>query len=337
MDRLRIGVLGAARITGNALITPARQVEETVVTAIAARNIGRARSFAAANGIPETRGSYEALIADPDIDAIYLPLPNALHRPWTLRALQAGKHVLCEKPLTANAAEAQQVAAAARDAGRVVMEAFHYRYHPLAQRMHEIVTGNGGDGEGTATGELGPVRDIEVTLRFPTADPTDIRFSYELGGGANMDGGCYAINLLRFLGPGEPVVRSARAQESAPGVDSVMTAELGFPGGATGRYVVSLLPGDAFAADVNVTGADGELRVVNFMVPQTGYEMEVTSHGRNRQEQVTGEPTYTCQLRAFAAAVLRGTPLPTSAADAVTNMSLIDDAYRAAGLPPRGT
>lgn len=334
MDRLRIGILGTARIAGNAMITPARQVEDTVVTAVAARDPDRARSFAAANGIPETRESYEALIAGPDVDAIYIPLPNALHRPWTLRALQAGKHVLCEKPLTANAGEAQEVAAAAQGAGRVVMEAFHYRYHPLARRMREIVTGDGGD---AGTGELGPVRDIEVTLRFPTADPDDIRFSYELGGGANMDGGCYAIHLLRFLGPGEPAVRSAQAQESAPGVDSVMTAELGFPGGATGRFVVSLLPGDTFAADVNVAGADGELRVVNFMAPQNGYEMEVTSHGRTRQEQVTGEPTYTCQLRAFAAAVLRGAPLPTSAADAVANMRLIDEVYRAAGLPLRGT
>ncbi len=334
MDRLRIGILGAARIAANALITPARQVDEAVVTAIAARNPDRARSFAAANGIPQTRESYDALIADPDIDAIYNPLPNALHRPWTLRALQAGKHVLCEKPLTSNADEAREVAAAAQDSGLVVMEAFHYRYHPMAQRMREIVAGTGGDG---GTGELGPVRHIEVTLRFPTADPADIRFSYELGGGANMDGGCYAINLMRFLGPGEPVVTSAQAQESAPGVDIVMRADLGFPGGATGHFEVSLLPAGTFAADVNVTCADGELRVVNFMVPQNGYEMEVTSHGETRQEQVTGEPTYTGQLRAFTAAVLRGALLLTPAADAIVNMRLIDDVYRAAGLPPRGT
>jgi len=334
MDRLRIGILGTARIAANALITPARQVQDAVVTAVAARDPGRARSFAAANGIPETRESYEALIAGPDVDAIYNPLPNALHRPWTLRALRAGKHVLCEKPLTANAAEAQEVAAAAQTAGRVVMEAFHYRYHPLALRMREIVTGAGGARGG---GELGPVRHIEVTLRFPTTDPADIRFSYELGGGANMDGGCYAINLIRFLGPGEPVVRSARAQESAPDVDIVMTAELGLGGGATGRFEVSLLPAGTFTADVTVTGSGGELRVVNFMAPQNGYEMEVTSGGQTRQEHLTGEPTYTGQLRAFTAAVLRAAPLPTSAADAVANMRLVDDVYRAAGLPPRGT
>ena len=334
MDRVRIGIMGAARITANALIAPARQVEDAVVIAVAARNPGRARSFAAANGIPETRDSYESLIADPDIDAIYNPLPNVLHAPWTLRALEAGKHVLCEKPLTSNADEAQQVAAAAQASGRVVMEAFHYRYHPLAQRMREIVAGAGGDSD--TGGELGAVRHIEVTLRFPTADSSNIRFSYELAGGANMDGGCYAINLLRFLGPGEPVVTSAAAQESAPGVDMVMAAEFGFPGGATGRFEVSLLPGDTFAADVSVTGTGGELRVVNFMAPQNGHEMDVTIHGQTRQEQVTGEPTYTGQLRAFTAAVLRGEPFPTTAADAVVNMRLIDDVYRAAGLAPRG-
>jgi predicted dehydrogenase len=333
MDRLRIGILGVARIAANALITPARQVEDAVVTAVASRDPSRARSFASAYGIPGTRESYGSLIADPDIDAIYNPLPNALHLPWTLRALQAGKHVLCEKPLTCNAGEAQEVAAAAQACGLVVMEAFHYRYHPLAQRMREIVAGAGE----TATGELGQISHVEVTLHFPTADPADIRFSYELGGGANMDGGCYAINLMRFLGLGEPAVRSAHARESAPDVDIVMTAELGFPNGASGGFEVSLLPGGVFTAGARVTGAGGELRVVNFMVPQNGYEMDVTTHGRTRQEEVAGEPTYTGQLRAFTAAVLRGAPPPTPAADAVMNMRLIDDVYRAAGLRPRGT
>jgi predicted dehydrogenase len=332
MDRVRIGTLGAARITSNALIAPARQVEEAIVTAVAARNPARARSFAAANGIPGIRGSYEALIADPEIDAIYNPLPNALHAPWTLKAIEAGKHVLCEKPLAANAPEAELVASAARDAGRVVMEAFHYRYHLLARRMREIVRGPAD----AAGGELGAVRHIDVKLCFPITDPTDIRFSLELAGGANMDGGCYAINILRLLGPGEPEVTSAAAQEAAPLVDGAITATLGFSGGATGRFEVSLLAGNPSTADVSVTGEDGELRVVNFMTPQKGHELDVTIHGENRSEQVAGEPTYTGQLRAFTAAVLRGEPFPTTAADAVVNMRLIDDVYRAAGLPPRG-
>ncbi len=159
MDRVRIGTLGAARITANALIQPAREVAEAVVTAVAARDPDRARAFAGVNGIADTRDSYAALIADPDIDAIYNPLPNSLHAPWTLKAIEAGKHVLCEKPFASNEAEAQTVAAASQGSGLVVMEAFHYRYHPLARRMDEIVNGTGG--------ELGAVRHIEVTLCFP--------------------------------------------------------------------------------------------------------------------------------------------------------------------------
>src|SRR6266516_4375114 len=178
MDRVRIGTLGAARITANALIQPAREVPEAVLTAVASRDPARARAFADMNGIGGTRDSYQALIEDPDIDAIYNPLPNSLHAPWTLTAIEAGKHVLCEKPFASNQAQAQTVAAAAQGSGLVVMEAFHYRYHPLARRMHEIVHG--------PTGELGAVRHIEVTLCFPIDDASDIRFRYELGVGAGV-------------------------------------------------------------------------------------------------------------------------------------------------------
>ena len=329
MDRVRIGTLGAARITANALIQPAREVPEAVLTAVASRDPARARAFADMNGIGGTRDSYQALIEDPDIDAVYNPLPNSLHAPWTLTAIEAGKHVLCEKPFASNQAQAQTVAAAAQGSGLVVMEAFHYRYHPLARRMHEIVHG--------PTGELGAVRHIEVTLCFPIDDASDIRFRYELGGGATMDGGCYAINCLRFLGPGEPEVASASARESSPGVDAVMTAAFRFPASAaTGGFRASLLPEGPFTADVRVQGEDGELSVANFMAPQHGHRLEVAVRGKTRREQVAGPATYTGQLRAFLAAVLRGEPFATTPGDAILNMRLIDDVYRAAGLPPRG-
>src|SRR5690348_11472118 len=135
MTTLRIGILGAARIAPSAVIKPARNHDEAVVTAVAARDRGRADAFATKHGIPNVRDSYAALIADPDVDAIYNPLPNGLHAEWTIAALEAGKAVLCEKPFTANAKEAEEVAAVATRTGVVVMEAFHYRYHPLAHRM----------------------------------------------------------------------------------------------------------------------------------------------------------------------------------------------------------
>ncbi|SRR6266568_1862157 len=333
MDRVRIGTLGAARITRNALIDPARHVADAVVTAVAARDTDRARAFAAEHGITRAHDSYEAVIADPDIDAIYNPLPNSLHARWTLKAIEAGKHVLCEKPFTANADEAETVAAAAKASGVVVMEAFHYRYHPLAERMREIVHGVDGTG-----GELGAVGQVEASLHFPIASPADIRFSYELGGGATMDGGCYAISCLRLLGPGEPEVVSAAAELTSPGVDGAMTAGFYFPGGAAGRFDASLLPPDRpFTADVQVTGERGHMRVENFMAPQDGHRLEVTAGGESRREHIPGEPTYTYQLRAFTAAVLRGEPFPTTAQDAVVIMRLIDDVYRAADLPARGT
>ena len=147
VDRLRIGTLGAARITPAALLRPARQVPGVTVTAVAARDQQRARRFADKHRIRMVHPSYQALIEDPAVDAIYNPLPNSLHAQWTLRAIEAGKHVLCEKPFTANAAEAATVAAAAKASGLVVMEAFHYRYHPLARRMQEVVLGQVADAD----------------------------------------------------------------------------------------------------------------------------------------------------------------------------------------------
>jgi hypothetical protein len=154
---VRIGTLGAARITPGALVKPARNSSEAELVAVAARDRTRADAFASKHGIPTVHDSYDTLLADPSIDAIYNPLPNGLHAEWTIAALEAGKHVLCEKPFTANAKEAEAVAAVASGTGLVVMEAFHYRYHPLAERMREIVE----------RGELGQLRRVETALCFP--------------------------------------------------------------------------------------------------------------------------------------------------------------------------
>src|SRR5574337_909465 len=173
---LRIGVLGAARIAPMALVRPARQVPEATVVAVAARDPQRAQAFATKHGIPRVHPSYDALLADTEIDAIYNPLPNSLHCEWTIRALQAGKHVLCEKPLASNAAEAERMAEAAGQAGRVLVEAFHWRYHPLAARMQAIID----------AGELGAVQHIEAHFCLLLPLPGDIRYRLDLAGGATM-------------------------------------------------------------------------------------------------------------------------------------------------------
>ena len=233
-----------------ALIEPAASVPEVTVAAVAARDKSRADAFALRHGIPAAYGSYEDLLADPDIDAIYNPLPNSLHGPWTLRAIAAGKHVLCEKPFASNSDEAAQVADAAAASGLVVMEAMHYRYHPLTRRLSELVA------------ELGPVQHLQCWTSFAIADPGDIRYDFDLGGGALMDGGCYAIDCLRLLGAGRgrpPSVTGALADPCPPSpgrgpaavADRSMAVRLAFPGGATGWFESSFTRDGEFRADVH--------------------------------------------------------------------------------------
>jgi predicted dehydrogenase len=336
VDLLRIGTLGSSRISERALIEPAASVPEVTVAAVAARDKSRADAFALRHGIPKAYRSYEDLLADPDIDAVYNPLPNSLHGPWTLRAIAAGKHVLCEKPFASNSGEAVQVADAAAASGLVVMEAMHYRYHPLTRRLSELVA------------ELGPVQHLQCWTSFAIADPDDIRYDFDLGGGALMDGGCYAIDCLRLLGASEvaqsqPAVTGALADPGPPapgrGPDEVadrsMAVRLAFPGGATGWFDSSFTMDGEFQADVHAICEDGQVRLENFIFGHKGRLVATRNGSVVADEQGGGDSTYVGQLRAFAAAIAKGDPVPTSAANAVLTMRLIDDAYRAADLAPR--
>ena len=322
------------------------------MAAIAARDKSRAEGFALRHAIPTAHGNYDDLLAAPDIDAVYNPLPNSLHGPWTLKAIAAGKHVLCEKPFASHAEQAQQVADAAAAAGLVVMEAMHYRYHPLIQRLSDLVA------------ELGPVRHIQCWTNFTIEDPDDIRYDYDLAGGALMDGGCYAIDCLRLLGDGEPSVTGALADpwavpgrdaagdagrnegrdagrdasEPVAAADRAMAVRLAFGGGATGWFDSSFTRDGEFRADVHVSCRDGQVWMQNFIQAHRGRVLATRNGALVADEQGTGDTTYTWQLRAFAAAVAAGPggePVPTSAAQAVTTMRVIDDAYRAAGLARR--
>ncbi|MGE2727288.1 Gfo/Idh/MocA family protein [Mycolicibacterium pulveris] len=324
-DRVRIGVLGAAQIAPAALIKPAKEHAEVVVAAVAARDVGRAQAFASKYGIARVHDGYEALIADPDVDAVYIPLPNGLHGRWTRAALEAGKHVLCEKPFTANAAEAREIAQLAAASGQVAMEAFHYRYHPFALRAEEII----------ASGELGTLQRIDVSFCFPLPKFSDIRYNYSLAGGATMDAGCYAVHMLRTFGGSTPEVVAAQAKLRDPRVDRAMTAELRFPEGHTGRLRCSMWSTDMLRISVRVVGDRGELRVLNPVLPHVFHRFSVRSGGTNRMERFPRRASYAYQLDAFAAAVLRGEPVKTTPQDAIENMTVIDSIYRAAGLPLR--
>ena len=320
-----MATLGAARITPGALIKPASRNSAVEVVGVAARDPERAREFAAKHRIGRTYDSYESLVADPDVDAVYNPLPNGLHGRWTLAAIDAGKHVLCEKPFTANAEEAEEVARRAEAAGVVVMEAFHYRYHPLADRLLEIVR----------SGELGPIRRIETSMCFPLVNRGDIRYRLDLAGGALMDAGCYPVHLLRTLCGGEPTVRWAVAKTASPGVDRAMRAELELPGGGIGKVTTSLLSSSVLNVSARVEGEAGELRVLNPFAPQHFHRVKVITALGRRVEHLTRTPTYDFQLQAFAYAVRHAGPVLTPPAAAVKNMALIDAIYRAAGMEPR--
>ena len=322
---LRIGVLGAARIAPSALIKPAKDNAEVVVAAVAARDGSRARAFAAKHGIARVHESYEALIADPDLDAVYNPLPNGLHGKWTRAALVAGKHVLCEKPFTANAAEAREIAGLAAKSDRVVMEAFHYRYHPLALRTEQII----------ASGELGKLERVEAALCFPLPKFSDIRYNYSLAGGAMMDAGCYAVHMARTFGGSTPEVVSAQAKLRDPQVDRAMTAELRFAEGHTGRVRCSMWSSRLLEITAHVVGDRGEVRLFNPVTPQFFHRLSVRSSDGKRVERFPRRPSYAYQLDAFAGAVLRGEPVKTTPTDAIENMTVIDAIYRAAGLPLR--
>jgi predicted dehydrogenase len=320
---LRFGILGAARIAPMALVRPARRVPEAAVVAVAARDPARARRFAAKHGIPRVHESYDELLADPYVEAVYNPLPNALHAEWTIRALEAGKHVLCEKPFSATVAEAEAMAATAQRTGRVLVEAFHYRYHPLFARLRTIL----------ASGELGEVRHLEAHFCIPMLVPRDIRYRADLGGGALMDAGCYTVHLLRHLAAAEPTVVRAKAVWTRGGVDRAFRGDLLFSDGRTGRLSTSLLSRWLLRPTAHVQGTEGRLRVLNPFAPQFYHRVRVQTRSGSRTEKVAGAATYDYQLRAFIAAVRDGTPVPTGPADAIANMRVIEELYRAAGRP----
>jgi predicted dehydrogenase len=324
-DPIRIGCLGAARIAPAALIKPARKLEGVEVSAVAARDPARGEAFASKHGIPRVYGSYKELVEAPDVDAVYIPLPNGLHGHWTLAAMAAGKHVLCEKPFTANAPEARRVADAASGNGLVLMEAFHWRYHPLASRMLEIVRG----------GELGEIRHVEAALIFPLPRWSDIRWQLGLAGGSLMDAGCYPVHIVRTLAGAEPKVTSAVCRLRSPGVDRWIRAELDFGGSTTGRVTAGMWSGSVLRLHAKVIGESGSMTVFNPVSPQHFNLISTRVGGRTRRERVRGRATYDYQLEAFAAAIRDGSPIMTGPDDAIANMTVLDAIYRAASLEPR--
>ncbi|GAB3053126.1 Gfo/Idh/MocA family oxidoreductase [Intrasporangium mesophilum] len=323
-----MGILGAARITDLALVKPAK-ITGTELIAVAARDPGRARAFANAHDIRKVHESYLDVINDPDVEAVYNPLPNGLHGPWNLAALAAGKHVFTEKPSASNATEAEEVAAYVRGTDRQFFEGFHYLWHPLVARLHAIL----------ANGELGDLRHVETVMDMPAPASTDPRWSLELSGGALMDLGCYSLHTMRILAPfagGEPTLVSATGGERAghPGVDEWVTATLQFPSGATGTAGCNMAS-DHHQMSHRLIGTAGEAVITDFVNPHEDDRLIVTTRDGTRTERLGRRSSYTYQLEAFTTAIRTGIPAPTDAADAVKTMRLVDQCYEAVGMSPR--
>ncbi len=329
MEPLRVGILGAARITDLALIKPAK-ITGTRLVAVAARNPERANEFARLHGIEKVHQNYLDVINDPEVEAVYNPLPNSLHAPWNKIALAAGKHVFTEKPSASNGAEAEAVAVVARGTDRQFFEGFHYLWHPLIPRLHEIL----------ASGELGELQHVETVMDMPAPAASDPRWSAELSGGALMDLGCYSLHSMRMLAPllgGEPSLVGATGAERPghPGVDEWLKAELRFPNGVTGTAGCNMAS-DHHQMSHRLVGTAGEAVIADFVNPHNDDRLIVTTAAGTRTEHLGNRSSYTYQLETFTTAVRTGTPARTDADDAVRTMQLIDKCYLAVGMQPRG-
>lgn len=327
-SRLRIGILGTGNIAARALVEPAKGVPEVVVGAVGSRSPERAQAYAKEHGIHNAL-TYEALIADPGTDIVYITLPPSMHAEWSIRALEAGKHVLCEKPMTSNEAEAREIARVARRSDCVWMEAFHYPYHPFAKRARDMLD----------TRVIGDIESADAAFQIPgkyiAAD--NIRRKFALGGGALMDAGCYALRALRDILGDVQEVREAEAEvdPADPQVDLRMRAILAFAGGKQGRLHASFLADDKADVEVVVRGTAGTLRITSLYVPQWGGELRVEWGGRVYVEKADPTPSYLFQLRELVRCIRDGAPVLTSVEDGVRNMAAIDAIYRQAGLKVR--
>jgi predicted dehydrogenase len=315
MSKLRFGVLSTAKI-GTDKVIPAMQAGQfTEVVAIASRDLERAQTAATQLDIPRAYGSYGELLADPEVDAIYNPLPNHLHVPWTIKALDAGKHVLCEKPIGLSVEEAQKLVTAAQDRAPLkVMEAFMYRHHPQWKRAQEIV----------AAGGIGQLITVHSFFSYFNDDPQNIRNQADIGGGGLMDIGCYCISLARLMFAAEPIrVCGLIDYDSQLNIDCLASGILEFPTGtATFTCSTQLTPYQR----VNIFGTLGRIEIE---IPFNAPSDQPCKMWHERDEQIEEIMLATCdqytqQGDLFARAVYDDTPVPTPLNDALANMRVID-------------
>lgn len=323
-DVLRIGCLGAARIAPTALVNPAKSRGDVRLQCVAARDRARAVAFAYAHGFERVAANYEDVIADPDVDLVYNPLPINLHAEWSIRALEAGKHVLCEKPLAMNLAEAEAMVAAAESSGRRLIEAFHYRYHPMFETYLDWIDGQ----------KIGPLREFDAcfSIAVPDRDGEEIRHRPENGGGAFMDLGCYPLSWLLMTRDDDPVSIAASAHMTSRGVDERMDTILTFADGFEARLTASMALNQKRDARLRVAGEAGVIEFDNPLAPQLGASLTLAAGGRTQTVRGDRVTTFFYQLGAVARALDAGERLPTEGDAILRQQRGIDAVYDAAGL-----
>ncbi|MBE2182147.1 MAG: Gfo/Idh/MocA family oxidoreductase [Anaerolineae bacterium] len=324
-QRIRWGVISTARIGAKAVIPAIQKSNNGIVAAVGSRDLEKGRTFANHCNIPKVYGSYEDLIADPEIDAIYNPLPNGLHGEWSIKAAEGGKHVLCEKPLASDAAEAEKMMRAFNSRGLLLAEAFMYRFHPQIQAAKTLID----------EGSIGKIHLIKASFGFPIKSEDDVRLSSALAGGGLMDVGCYCVNISRYMTGEEPLEARAFAEFGADsGVDERLAGMLVFPGGAFAQIDCSFRT--YYQQFCEIRGSHGRI-VLEYpfradLVKEIVVHLWVNHEGKDdyRQIAVENPNPYTLMAEDFADAILSNRPPRFSPDDSIAQMRAIDMLYAAA-------
>lgn len=309
--RLRWGILGCARITRRGLIPGIRASTQGVLHALASRDRSQAERWAAEFQVRRAYGSYRELVEDPEIDAVYLPLPNELHREWVEAAADAGKHILCEKPLALNAPEARDMVATCAAKGVLLMEAFMWRHQPRTTGLRALV----------ADGSIGELRLVRSSFSFPI-EPGDWRLDPARGGGALWDVGCYGVNTARLFAGCEPDAVRSVARFGPTGVDLSLTAELRFPNGVLGLVDCSFE--QPFRCAYELVGTKGSLTVPDAYLPPSRPVAELLTADGRKSLSFDGRDQYSMMVDAFVRAARAGGPLVSPSEDGLAQMTVLD-------------
>jgi len=318
MKKLRWGLLSTARIN-RALLPPLRSSARNELTAVASRDLARAQAYAAERNIPRVFGSYESMLADPDVDVIYNPLPNSMHTEWTIKAVEAGKHVLCEKPLANTVEEVDAMTAAAKKAGVVLMEAFMYRHHPQTLKVKEMVE----------SGAIGKLMLIRGSFTFKLTDEGDVRVNSSLGGGSIWDVGCYPISYARLIAGAEPVeVFGWQVTGQASGVDETFAGQMKFSNGVYAQFDSGFRT--PRRAHMELVGDEGSLVVVEPFQPRENEKIILRNGDKEEVITIPGEDLYLGEVENMADAILEGKATRMSLADSRNNVATIQALLRSA-------